>query len=63
MTKEEIHVKLVSPICALEEYCRFGENYSPIVDTVSIALRHILNEIEEDFTKEKRNDKAGNGAV
>lgn len=54
MTKEEIHAKLVSPVCALEEYCKLGENYSPIVDTISIALRHILNEIEEDFMKEKK---------
>lgn len=57
MTKQEIHAKLVSPVCALEEYCRLGENYSPIVDTISIALRHILDEIEVDaYNKENKND-------
>lgn len=57
MTKQEIHAKLVSPVCALEEYCRLGENYSPIVDTISIALRHILNEIEDDMYNDKAKEK------
>ena len=54
MTKEEIHAKLVSPICALEEYCRLDGDCSPIVDTVSIALRPILDKIEEDYMKEQK---------
>ena len=54
MTKEEIHYKLVSPVCALEEYVSVSGGCSPIVDTITIVLRHILNEIEEDFMKEKK---------
>ena len=46
MTKRDIYDKLVDPICALEEYEKIGGNTSPIVSTVTIALRAILNEIE-----------------
>lgn len=56
MTKQDIHAKLVSPVCALEEYCKMSD-CSPIVDTVAIALRHILDEIEEDaYSKESKHE-------
>lgn len=51
MTKKEIHAILVDPICALEEYVNMSDS-SAIVNTVAIALRHILDKIEDDMTKE-----------
>ena len=57
MTKQEIHYKLVHPVCALEEYCRIGADSSPIVYTLTMALRHILDEIEDDMYNEVKEKK------
>ena len=57
MTKQEIHEKLVNPICALEEYVDSTQCDSAIVTTISIALRHILNEIEVDAYYNKEVDE------
>lgn len=62
MTKKDIHENLVAPVCALEEYCVLA-NSSPIVDTVAMALRKILDDIEEDLMEENKNDEARNGSV
>ena len=62
MTKQDIHENLVAPVCALEEYCVLA-NSSPIVDTVAMALRKILDDIEEDLMKEKNNDKTRKGTL
>ena len=40
-----VHQDLVSPVCALEEYAQTVE-VSPIIDVISLALRKILDDIE-----------------
>lgn len=57
LSSADIYDKLVHPVCALEEYTNMA-NSSPIVDTIALALRCILNEVEEDMYKEaNRNGK------
>lgn len=51
LSSADIYNKLVNPVCALEEYINVA-NSSPIVDTIALALRHILNEVEADMYKE-----------
>lgn len=51
LSSAEIYNRLVNPVCALEEYINMA-NSSPIVDTIALALRHILNEVEADMYKE-----------
>ena len=53
MSKQEIFDILIDPICALEEYVQIKGD-SCIVGTISIALRHILNEIERDLMEERK---------
>lgn len=43
----DYHCKLVQPICALEEYIQCKET-DAIVSTIAFALRHILNEMEQE---------------
>ena len=57
LSSEDIYDMLVHPVCALEEYINMA-NSSPIVDTIALALRHVLDAVEEDMYKEKnRNEK------
>ena len=53
MTKQEIHQRLVFPVCALEEYCHMGSDSSPIVDVITMTLRRLLNDIEMDVYNNK----------
>lgn len=55
LSSADIYNKLVNPVCALEEYINVA-NSSPIVDTIALALRHILNEVEQDMYKEEDKD-------
>ena len=48
-----VHQDLVAPVCALEEYAQTTD-CSPIIDVISMALRKILEDIENEKYEVKK---------